>query len=413
MSKTILSQSTLSGGVKAKIIVILGILTAYVPFSVDSYLPAIPRIADFFGTTPAHMTLSLTTFFIGFASGQILYGPILDRFGRKKPLYYGLFISILASAGCIFSWSEFSFIAFRFVQALGASVASVAALAMVRDFFPPEESPKIFSMLVLIIGSSPLLAPTIGGFITAHAGWQWVFVFLSGMAIVLFAIIYFFLPVKYVPGKDATLKISVLVKNYLGILRNPQFITYAFSGAFSFATLFIYVAGSPIIFMEKYGMDTQTFGILFAVLSIGFIGGSQLNILVLKRFSSMQIFRFALAFQATTGLVFVTGALNNWYDMYTTIILLFLLLLSIGFTSPNGIALALAPIRENLGSASALVGTIRIGVAGLSSGSIAVLKSTNSIPVAGMIMVTVLLSVFILIVGSRRMSVKGVVVQLK
>lgn len=393
-----------AGQGRVKIIVILGILTAFVPFSIDSYLPAMTRIADYFGTTSAKMTFSLTTFFIGFATGQILYGPLLDLYGRKLPLYYGLVISILAAIGCIFSWDAGSFIVFRFIQALGASVASVSALAMVRDFFPPSETSRIFSMLVLVIGSSPLLAPTLGGFITAHAGWRWIFVFLQLMGLALMALVYYVLPVNYFPDKKSSLKIPVLIKDYWAILTNPQFITYALAGAFSFSSLFIYVAGSPIIFMEKYHMSAQNFGILFAALSVGFIGGSQLNILALKKFRSQQIFQFALMFQLSIALLFFTGMMNDWYGKDTIIVFLFLILLCLGFTSPNGMALALAPIEKNLGSASALVGTIRIGIAGLTSGGVGLLNVIDGIPVAGMMVVTVFISFSILTIGRKRVG---------
>lgn len=391
-----------AGQGRAKIIIILGILTAFVPFSIDTYLPAMTHIADYFGTTSAKMTFSLTTFFIGFATGQILYGPLLDLYGRKVPLYYGLVISILASAGCIISWNAGSFIVFRFIQALGASVASVSALAMVRDFFPPKESSKIFSMLVLVIGSSPLLAPTLGGYITTHAGWQWIFVFLSIMAVAVINLVRFVLPVNYFPEKNARLKINVLIKDYWKILTQPQFITYAFAGAFSFSSLFIYVAGSPIIFMEKYNMSAQNFGIVFAMLSVGFIGGSQLNILALKRFNSRQIFRFALICQLTVSALFLTGMVDDLYGRNTIIVFLFLILLCLGFTSPNGIALSLAPIEKNMGSASALVGTIRIGTAGLTSGGIGLLNVTNGLPIAGMMVVTAIISFTILTIGKKR-----------
>lgn len=394
-----------AGRGRVKIIIILGILTAYVPFSIDTYLPAMTHIADYFGTTSAKMTFSLTTFFIGFATGQILYGPLLDLYGRKLPLYFGLGISILASGGCIFAWDASSFIVFRFIQALGASVASVSALAMVRDFFPPKDSSRIFSMLVLIIGSSPLLAPTIGGFITSHIGWKWIFVFLSLMAVALASLVFFILPVNYFPDKKSRLKISVLVKDYWTILNKPQFITFALSGAFSFASLFIYVAGAPIIFMEKYNMTAQSFGIVFAMLSVGFIGGSQLNILALKKFSSRQIFQFALVIQLLFALLFFIGILNDWYERNTIIVFLFLILLCLGFTSPNGIALSLDPIQKNLGSASALVGTIRIGIAGLSSGGIGLLNVTNSVPIAGMMLGTVFISFSILAIGRKRVNV--------
>ena len=396
-----------------KIILILGILTAYVPFSVDTYLPAMPNIADYFGTTSARMAYSLSTFFIGFAFGQIIYGPLLDRFGRKTPLYFGIMISILASLACISSWNVTSFIIFRFLQALGASVASVSALAMVRDFFPPEESSKIFSMLVLVIGASPLLAPYLGSHIIGLLDWRWIFVFLILMAMVLTGLVRFALPVGYVPDGDASLRIRNVARNYRDILITPQFITYAIGGAFSFASLFIYVAGSPIIFMENYHLTPKMFGYVFAGLSVGFIGGSQLNILLLRYFSSQKIFRFALASQFIIGSVYFIGVLNHWFDRNLNIAFLFLVLLCIGFTSPNGIALALAPIRKNMGSASALVGMIRIGVAGLSSASIGLLSATNSTPVAGMISVTAFISLMIITFGLRRLKRKGVEIVLK
>ncbi|HKI90171.1 MAG TPA: hypothetical protein VKA38_14170, partial [Draconibacterium sp.] len=189
----------------------------------------------------------------------------------------------------------------------------------------------------------------------------------------------------------------------------PQFITYALSGAFSFASLFIYVAGSPIIFMEKYHMTAQSFGIVFAMLSVGFIGGSQLNILVLKKFTSRQIFQFALVCQLSIALVFFTGILNDWYGRNTIIVFLFLILLCLGFTSPNGIALSLEPIQKKLGSASALVGTIRIGIAGLSTGGIGLLNVTNSIPIAGMMVGTAFISFLILTIGRKRLNIFSVI----
>lgn len=396
-----------------KIILILGILTAYVPFSIDSYLPAMPNIANFFDTTSARMTYSLSTFFMGFAIGQILYGPLLDHFGRKKPFYFGVLLSILASLACISAWNIESFIVFRFLQALGASVASVSALAMVRDFFPPEESSKIFSMLVLVIGASPLLAPYLGSHIMALLSWQWIFVFLIVFALAIMALVRFALPTGYVPGDDTSLKIKSVTRNYKDILFNPQFITYAIGGALSFSSLFIYVAGSPIIFMEHYGLSPKIFGYIFAGLSVGFIGGSQLNILALKYFSANKIFFTALICQFIIGIIYFTGVTNHMFDMNLNIVFLFLILLCIGFTSPNGIAMALAPLRRNLGSASALVGMIRIGIAGLTSASVGILNATDSIPVAGMISITAFISLVIISFGLRRMKKKSLELVLK
>src|SRR5687767_1114141 len=163
------------------IILILGALSTVSPFAIDMYLPAFSDIARDFGTTPARISLSVTSYFIGMAIGQMLYGPLLDRFGRKKPLYAGLAVFIIASICCTQSGSVESLVIFRFIQALGGSAAWVGASAMVRDFFPVDESARMFSMLILIIGLSPLLAPTIGGFISTALGWQAVFYVLGGL----------------------------------------------------------------------------------------------------------------------------------------------------------------------------------------------------------------------------------------
>ncbi len=385
-----------------KIILILGIMTTLVPFSVDSYLPAVPEIADHFGTTAATMAYSLSTFFIGFALGQLLYGPLLDRFGRKKPLYFGLGISILSSLACMLSYNEVTFMIFRFIQALGASVATVAAITMVRDFFSHEESAKVFSMLILVIGASPLLAPTIGGAITTRFGWQWIFVFLSFLAFLLILVIFTWLPVKYRANPEISLTIRHQTVRYLSILKKTQFSVYALAGAFSFASLFVYVAGSPIIFIQVFHVTPQVFGAIFAILSAGFIGGSQLNILFLRKYTSRQIFRVALSGQVITAVSFFLGTFMGWYGEIVTLILLFILLLSLGFTSPNAIALALEPIDGNLGSASALMGTIRIGIAGLASASIGLFHTTSITPIAFMMTCTAIVALFIFLVGTDK-----------
>src|ERR1700743_3500275 len=160
------------------IILLLGLLSVITPFAIDMYLPAFSRIAGQFGTTTSVISLSLSTYFVGFALGQILYGPLLDRFGRKRPLYFGLVVYILASVGCAKAPNIHAFIALRFIQALGGCAAQVAAIAMVRDFFPAKESAKVFSLLFLIIGVSPLLAPTVGSLLVSTLSWRWVFLLL-------------------------------------------------------------------------------------------------------------------------------------------------------------------------------------------------------------------------------------------
>ena len=192
------------------IILILGALSTVSPFSIDMYLPAFPQIAHDLGTTPAEISLSVSGYFIGLAFGQLFYGPLLDRFGRKKPLYAGLSLFVVASLGCLTARSPGLFIAFRLLQALGGCVAQVGAIAMVRDFFPVEESAKILSLLFLVLSVSPLFAPTIGGFVAATVGWPWIFVILAGFACIVMLLIGVFLPEGHKPDPDISLKPSAI-----------------------------------------------------------------------------------------------------------------------------------------------------------------------------------------------------------
>src|SRR6185369_12253325 len=173
------------------LIVVLGLLSAIGPFSIDMYLPGFPAIAENLHTTVAHVSLSLSSFFIGISAGQFLYGPLLDRFGRKRPLYLGLIAYLLATVGCALATSVNALIVLRLLQALGGCVGMVASRAMVRDMFDVKDNAKVFSLLMLVIGVSPLVAPTLGGYLTAAFGWQSVFVVLSLLVAGILAAIHF------------------------------------------------------------------------------------------------------------------------------------------------------------------------------------------------------------------------------
>lgn len=365
----------------SRIVWILGALAAITPFAIDLYLPAFAQIASEFETTTASVSLSVSSYFIGLAIGQILYGPFLDRYGRKRPMYIGLAVFILASIGCMLAWDIPSLVAFRFIQALGGSVAWVAAVAMVRDFFPADQSARIFSLLFLIIGFSPLLAPTIGGILVTAVGWKIIFLILAIMVVLIVSIVCFFLPEGHTPDPTILLRAKPMVLTFLEILRNPTFSKYVFAGAFSFSTLFIYVAGSPIIFMEMYHVSPEMYGVIFAILSLGFIGGGQVNIQLMKKFSSDKIFAGALLVQIIASAIFLICILSDVLGLYGIIVMFFLCLSCIGLTNPNSNALALSPFTRTLGSASALMGCIQIGVAALVSVGVGLLNAKNALPI--------------------------------
>ncbi len=190
------------------IILILGALSTISPFAIDMYLPAFPGIAAALHTSTAKISLSISSYFVGIAAGQLFYGPLLDRFGRKLPLYAGLALFIVASLLCTISSSVGWLISMRFLQALGGCAAQVAAMAMVRDFFPVQETAKIISLLILILGVSPLLAPSVGGYVALHLGWPWVFILLGLFALMMIIVCAVWLPEGHLPDPTVSLRVN-------------------------------------------------------------------------------------------------------------------------------------------------------------------------------------------------------------
>jgi MFS transporter, DHA1 family, multidrug resistance protein len=381
------------------IILILGALSTVSPFSIDMYLPAFPQIARDLGTTPAEISLSVSGYFVGLALGQLFYGPMLDRFGRKKPLYAGLSLFVAASIGCMTARSPGLFIAFRLLQALGGCAAQVGAVAMVRDFFPVEESAKILSLLILVLSVSPFFAPTIGGYVTTTIGWPWIFAILAGFAVIVMVLLAVVLPEGHRPDPDISLKPHAVFREFGKIIALPQFRTYAIGGAFSFAGLFVYVTGAPIIFISAFYVDPRTFGLIFAGLACAFIGGSQFNIWLSRRHQDRKIFRTALIIQNIVMLVIVFGTAFGWYGLTANIVLLLLYLPFCGMAFPNAAAIALAPFSKNIGSASALLGFLQMGIGALASTGIGLLRSNATLPIFVVMAVTAVIGLLILLAG--------------
>jgi MFS transporter, DHA1 family, multidrug resistance protein len=387
------------------IILILGALSTLSPFSIDMYLPAFPQIARDLGTTPAQISLSVSGYFVGLALGQLFYGPLLDRFGRKPPLYAGLSLFVAASLGCIAVRSPGLFIAFRLLQALGGCVAQVGAIAMVRDFFPARESARILSLLILVLSVSPLFAPTIGGLVATTVGWAWIFVILAAFALFLIIVIGLLLPEGHQPDTEISLQPRAVLEGFAAIIRHPQFYTYAFGGAFAFAGLFVYVTGSPIIFIDSFHVGPRGYGLIFAALAMSFIGGSQLNIWLTRRHADRKIFRLAVICQNIVMLVILGGTLGGWYGLSANIVLLVLYLPFCGMAYPNAAAIALEPFSKNIGSASALLGFLQMSIGALASTGVGFLQASSALPIFAVMAATAVIGLVILLANERRVLV--------
>ena len=389
------------------LILVLGSLAALGPFSIDMYLPGFDAIAKDLHTTLPKVSLSLSGFFIGISFGQLLYGPLLDKFGRKKPLYIGLVVYILASLACLAVKDINQLIMLRFVQAIGSCSTAVAAMTMVRDLFPVKESPKVFASLLLVIAVSPMLAPTAGGYLIAALGWQSVFLFLAFMATMLLIAVYFFLPDTYKPDPNYSLKPAPMVKKFLSVLVEPQFYTYALISSLCFSGLFTYIAASPTVFMGMYGVSKTVYGWIFATLSAAFIGSSQMNRLLLRWDTSKTIINRALLAQVLFSLLFLFAALNNLLNLYSTMAFIALFLCCLGLINPNAAALSLAPFTKNAGTAAALMGALQMGLGALASFAVSFFPEHSTLPMPLIMSVVVCIAFVMLNIGKKMIQVKG------
>lgn len=376
-------------------------LSAIGPFSIDMYLPGFPAIAKDLNTTVAHVSLSLSSFFIGISAGQLLYGPLLDRYGRKKPLYAGLTAYLLTSIACIFITSADSLIMLRLLQALGGCAGMVASRALVRDLFPVEESAKVFSLLMLVVGVSPIIAPTLGGYITASIGWKYIFVALGIMAAFVLIAVYVGLPEGRKPDTTLSLKPKAIIANFLSVLKEPQFYTYALTGSIASAGLYAYIAGSPYVFMEIFKVTEKQYGWIFALIAIGLITSSQINSFLLRTYKSEQIIKVALLCQGITGIALFAGSALGLLEVFSTIFFIFIFLCCQGFTFPNTSALSLAPFSKNAGSASALLGCIQMAIGAGTSALVSFLSNHTAMPMTGVMACCAVVSFTIVIAGSK------------
>ena len=292
----------------------------------------------------------------------------------------------------------------RFIQAVGGCSASVGAFAIVRDLFSPKESAKVLSLLILILGVSPLLAPTIGGYLAVYFGWSSVFIALALMSSTLLAVVYKVLPESHVPDKAMRLHPVYIIKNYWSILQEPQFYTYALAGAIAFAGMFTYIAASPIIFMEIFSVSEQVYGWIFAIIAMGLVGTSQLNVVLLKKFSNQAILKMALSLLTLTSLVFVTCAYMGWYNVYSIIATMFVFLSCLGLSNPNAAALSMAKFGTKAGSAAALMGFLQMSIGAMTSLAVGVLKAQELFPLSCIFIVTSSLSLTIMMIGTKRIN---------
>jgi DHA1 family bicyclomycin/chloramphenicol resistance-like MFS transporter len=378
------------------VVALLGSLTALGPLSIDMYLPAFPNIAGDLKTDISHITISLSVYFFGVSAGQLIYGPLLERFGRKKPLFVGLFIYIIAAGVCALAPSVELLITGRLFQAIGGCVGMVATRAIVRDLYPVDKTVRIFSLLMLVTSVSPMVAPTAGGFIASTLGWRYIFVILIVMAILVLAGIYFLLPESHPPDKRVSMTPHSIIRNYRIVLRNRQFLFYTMAGAVCSIGMFGYVAAAPTIFLSHFHMSQKEFGWMIGTISIVVVIASQLNNLVLLKLKMNQVALLAAALQILISIIFICFGLFGFNSALITFGFIAVILACLGFIFPNSGSLAMAPMDKDAGDASALSSALQMFIGAAASAVVGSLPEKTIVTVA-IVMACSAASAFILL----------------
>ncbi|HEX3673672.1 MAG TPA: Bcr/CflA family multidrug efflux MFS transporter [Rhizomicrobium sp.] len=351
---------------RVELIIILGALTAFAALSIDMYLPALPSIARDFRVPIGAAERTLSAFFLGFAFGQAFFGPLADRFGRKPPLYAGLAFYVLMCVACASTQSADMLMVARFFQAIGACAGGVIARACVRDLFGPEEAPRIFAYMMLVLGVAPLIAPFLGGYLLIWASWRAIFWTQAATGGIAAIAIMLRLPETH-GGAHRTLHPLKILRDYWIIAQDRRFIAYAMAGAISNASMFAYITGSPHVFIDLFHVHAENFGWFFSAIAAGLITMAQISARLLKHASAERVMLTAQTSQALAGVLLVIIAYLSLGGMIGLALALFVFVALNGAIMPMATGVSMRHYGLNAGMASALIGALQFGAATISS----------------------------------------------
>jgi DHA1 family bicyclomycin/chloramphenicol resistance-like MFS transporter len=386
-----MTPSAVSGGMP-RWLILMGALTAIGPFSIDMYLPAFPAIVAGLEVSEGEVERTLAAYLVGLAVAQVFYGPLADRYGRKPPLLTGLAVYVAATLGCAVAGSVEALTAWRFVQALGGAAGFVIPRAVIRDHYETQDAARALSLLMLIMGVAPILAPLVGGQMLLVTGWRGIFGVMLAIGMALTVAIWLTMRESLAPERVTVLHARTIAANYLGLLRHRGFMANALAGGFGQAGMFTYIIGSPRVFIEIYGVDPQHYGLLFGLNAAGLIGGSQVSARLLRRHTPQVLQRRALVTLAGASLAAVAITLAGWMTLALLMACLIGYMASQGFVNPNSAALALAEQGKRLGVASALMGTLQLTCSALAGLAVSVWQADTALPLTGVLAVCACLS---------------------
>lgn len=346
---------------RTRMIVVLGLLVALGPLTIDMYLPALPKIAEELSVSSSVAQLTLTGTLAGLAIGQLVIGPLSDSLGRRKPLFAGIVLHMVASLLCLFAPDIATLGIARGLQGMGAAAGMVVAIAVVGDLYKDNAAATVMSRLMLVLGVAPVLAPSLGAAVLLRGSWHWVFAALVVLAGALLAMAVLALPETLPADHRRPLKVKGIAATYLELLRDMRFVILVFVAALGMSGLFAYIAGASFVLQGQFGLDQTAFALVFGAGAIALIGTTQFNVVLLKRFTPQKIMLWALVAASVFGAVFVALAAAHIGGLYGFVIPVWLILAAMGLVIPNAPAVALTRHPDASGTAAALLGAVQFG----------------------------------------------------
>lgn len=392
-----------------KTILILGALSAFGPLAIDFYLPGFPAMATAFATDETQIQLTLAVYFLGLSIGQLIYGPIADRFGRRIPLLVGVGLFTVASLACALAPSLEWLIGARFVQALGGCAGMVLSRAIVSDKCDAVGAAKVFSQLMLVMGLAPILAPMLGGLLVNLYGWQSIFIVLTAFSALAALAVALGLP-ESLPDNVPRQPLSGALRQYGRLLKDREFLGHALTGGIAMAGMFAYIAGSPFVFIKLYDVPAEHYGWLFGSNAAGFILVAQINARLLANRGPAFLLARTIWIYLAAGVVLLGVSALHTQQLWPLLIPLFVCIASLGCIIPNASACAMSGQGARAGSASAMLGCLQFSVAAGAASLVGVLHNGTAMPMAMVITLCGVLAV-VLAMATRRVYTARIAAQ--